>query len=574
MTVAGYRLLARAVAGRDVNIASSGGSPAYSDGASIYLDEQADPGECRRTAMVQAALLGVGSLDRTVMSRLAVARKPLVRRYLTLEVVRACHRLRAVLPRCVEEPVGRLHAGPVSASAEASLARAASRERIPAPPGWFGTIRPIKVLRANAVDGHAPSEKDRRGLSGRIDLPELDDDEAETSDRSKIMELLSAPSVMNPFGAMLQRMLGMGRTPSGGNAAGELPVGGSRSGPAGRRARTMLAGVAGLLSVAGPPVAGVRYPEWDWARRSYRPDWCVVGEFDPPRPDHPERPDPHLATDQRLRRALARWGLTAVRHRGQADGDALDLTALVDFRIATAAGYGGEPRVYESRRWTGRDLGVLVLLDATGSTAQAADGRAVFEDQRQLAWQLTAVLDELGVRVASYAFCSRGRESVRFLRVKGFDDRFDRSAERRLLAVEPSGFTRLGAAYRHATELLVSRAGAPRLILVAVGDGLPYDDGYEGRYAREDSRRALAEALGRGVGPVGVRVRASEDDDDAMSWIWGEATHCVARDSGDLAREVRWLFGKAVRQATAIRGDGPARQPARRPASQHENSGG
>src|SRR5262249_44215791 len=155
--------------------------------------------------------------------------------------------------------------------------------------------------------------------------------------------------------------------------------------------------------------------------------------------------------DHRLRRELGRLGLRHERHRRQVDGDVIDVTALVEAVVDRASGHPADLRVYETKRRTAHDLGVLVLLAATGSTGESAEGRKVFDDQRLLAARLTAALEQLGDRVAAYGFYSRGREAVRFLRVKGFDDRYDHAARRRLAALTPGGYTRLGAAIRHAT---------------------------------------------------------------------------------------------------------------------------
>jgi nitric oxide reductase activation protein len=98
----------------------------------------------------------------------------------------------------------------------------------------------------------------------------------------------------------------------------------------------------------------------------------------------------------------------------------------------------------------------------------------VFEEERRLAADLTASLERLGDRVGTYGFYSRGKDAVRFLRIKEFDARFDCAAKCRLGSVQPSGFTRLGAAMRHGAYVLESRALAKNMILLAIGDGLPY----------------------------------------------------------------------------------------------------
>ena len=109
--------------------------------------------------------------------------------------------------------------------------------------------------------------------------------------------------------------------------------------------------------------------------------------------------------DTRLRRRLAQLGLTPERHRRQTDGDGLDLTALIDFVIDRTAGHPGDARVYETRRRTAKDLGVLVLIDtsgSTGSTGPSDNGTRVFDEERVLAARLTHSLEQLGVRVATY----------------------------------------------------------------------------------------------------------------------------------------------------------------------------
>jgi len=193
-----------------------------------------------------------------------------------------------------------------------------------------------------------------------------------------------------------------------------------------------------------------------------------------------------------------------------------------------------------------------VLLDATGSTGDSPEGRKVFDEQRRLVARLTAALDELDDRVATFGFYSRGRDSVRFVRVKDFDERFGHAARRRLAALEPGGFTRLGAAVRHAAHLLTTRAGTSNMLLVLVGDGLPYDDGYEGRYAQEDTRRALKEAVTRGVACVCVSVH-SPTEQDVIERVWGHVPYRRLEDPSEFAGHVRPLFRHALKEAAASR---------------------
>jgi len=302
-----------------------------------------------------------------------------------------------------------------------------------------------------------------------------------------------------------------------------------------------------LLGLSATPT-GYSYPEWDFRKHAYRADHCTVTEFDPPAPD-PET-QPIDARDLRLRRQLARVGLRHERHRRELEGDQLDLGAMVELIVDRAAGRDLDPRVYENRRRTAHDLGVLVLLDATGSTGESDGPSRVFDEQRLLAARLTAALDELGDRVPTFGFYSRGREAVRLLRVKDFANRYNHATERRLAGITPGGYTRLGAATRHATYLLTSRAGTSQLLLVVVGDGLPYEDGYELRYAQGDSRRALDEAVAQGVGCACVSVAASTDE-EVLERVWGGVPHRHLDDAAGLRGNVHALFHEALKVARA-----------------------
>ncbi|MHB8693468.1 MAG: VWA domain-containing protein [Solirubrobacteraceae bacterium] len=540
-----FKLLARAVAGRPIAVLSGAGERSFTDGESIFVSEL--PDELLLASVVaQAALLASGSLDPWVMARIA-GRRQLRLKYLTLEAVRAAAMLELGLPKRIEQRLAGLYKGGVPRSARQSLEWAA-RRNVPEAPAWLGTIKPIRVLRATPGLGGAPTDKDLAGQSPEQELRELDDEEE--SERSKILELFSAP-IRNPLANMIQKFFGMGRTPSEGGGGGqELPVGGRSVGPVGPNAREATAPAGFSMQLDAVPI-GYRYPEWDFRKQSYKDDYCAVAEFDPPASVEANPPEID-ARDYKLRRQLARLGLSHERHRREHEGDVLDLTALIELFVDRAHGQPGDPRVYETKRRTAHDLGVLVLLDATGSTGESAEGRRVFDEQRLLAAKLTAALDELGDRVATYGFYSRGREAVRFLRVKDFDDRYDHAAQRRLQSLTPGGYTRLGAAIRHATFLARERAGTSQMLLVLVGDGLPYEDGYEHRYAQEDSRRALQEAVAQGVGCACVSVRSSTEY-DVLERVWGAVPHRRLEESSELAKHVRPLFGDALKAAAATR---------------------
>jgi nitric oxide reductase activation protein len=546
-------LLASAVSGLDVSVAMTDEPRAYIDGSTIAVPEH-DP-DAVVGLVIQAGLLALGSLTPEIVSQLVRARPATVSRYLVLEAARAA-RTPYLLPPRVAAAVLALPDLPESRSAAQALEIARGRAVVAPAPTWMGTLKPY-LLRKRGAPQPLDDDPDAAGASALRKLlvdpnaPEADDDPE--SEASSLLEKLTAPvGGVSPTTKLLMKVLGSGagaRSSSGGSGADS-----SGMGVRTRARRTVgraLPGrsAGGVAYPGGPRILGERYPEWDWATQTLQPDWCTVHAFDPP--DRRDVGPLAVRPDPRLRRELAKLGTAPQRRKHLREGDVIDDAALVEFEVQRRLGSAAEPRVYEARPRTARDLGVLVLLDATGSTAGAREGNSLFGDQRAVVHRLTASLEELGDRVATFAFNSRGRSNVRFLRVKEFDGRYDEAARQRLAAIEPGDYTRLGAAVRHGTSLLTRGAGTSHMLLVVVGDGLPFDEGYEDRYAREDSRAALREALLAGVGCVSVGVgtsRESEVDD-----VWNEVTHLHLNDGAELDRQVREVFGASLRLATARR---------------------
>ncbi|MCV6981622.1 VWA domain-containing protein [Mycolicibacterium pulveris] len=539
-------ILGSAIAGRRLVIRREPGQPTHTDGTSIVVDPHAEFADIRDGVVAQAALLAGGALRKDLMIRLARHRSAVIERYLSLELDRTVTQLQHVLPgTTIRRLASRTSktAQRISHDADESLELAQGREPVAAPPDWCGTLLPDRLRRVDEEDLRAaPTDADLRRLGEVADDPE-DDDGGEDS---KILKLLSAPGLNNPLGDALQKLMGMGRrSPDKNQGGAELPAGTQRLGTVGRHARRAPQGRLGQFVSAfsaPPPAHGVSYPEWDCYAGEYRPDWCTAAEYDPA--DHDDVAD-SVPTGTSLRRPLARVGLQAQRHRRQQDGDGLDPSAIVDYAVHRSLGDHPDPNIFEHSRLSQRELSVLVLLDCSGSTAEHTAGHVVFEEERALAGEFTAALCRLGDRVGTFGFYSRGRHAVTFLRIKDFNAGFDAAAKHRLAAVQPSGFTRIGAAIRHATHLLESRALAKNMILVVIGDGLPYDDGYEDRYARADARQAIEEAIDRGIGVVGLGIRSSTEP-EVLQEVWSVAPFRVVDDLTDVTRHVRGLLGAAL----------------------------
>jgi nitric oxide reductase NorD protein len=256
--------------------------------------------------------------------------------------------------------------------------------------------------------------------------------------------------------------------------------------------------------------SGITYPEWDHRPAAYRFPGAIVR----PRPaaegggEWADRVLERRATLVRqVRRRFDGLRPRRVRLGRQPDGADLDLAAYVTAFADRRAGQPGEDRLYTASRPARRDLAIAVLVDVSASTdAWVSGSLRIVDVEKEALVILLEALDVLGDRHAVLAFSGEGPRAVHILTVKGFDEASRTAARRRIAALEPDGYTRVGAAVRHASALLGRERARHRLLLL-LSDGKPNDvDEYAGRYGIEDTRQAVAEAHLQGLVPFCLTV--------------------------------------------------------------------
>lgn len=547
-----FRLLATYVAGRAVEVAEApAGAPAHTNGAVIFVSAGGSLAQQRREMLVQSALLGAGSLDRRLVQALR-ARPMVARRYLALEGRRV---LAELAHRVALAAALRPDEGPCTATAHASLEMARGRAAVTAAPQWFGVIRPSRLLASAAGPGR-PATKDLRLELEVTDPPEADDDDGERSPKSTILKLFENPLFNSrALSEYLRKMFGTSTSQGDDSAGGEPPVGSMRrtaaAGPNARPLPTQIRFTDDGKPSAALGIGGSLHPEWDVFTNRYRSDWCRVIDFPlTAAPDTSVVSAAGVGHDEVLRRRLSRIGLGPKVLRGRADGDELDIEALIDLSVDLRSGYSPPEHVYTERRKLARDLGVLILLDASGSATDTdSDGLAVHDHQRRAAATLAVTLEELGDRVAVYAFRSQGRHAVHLPAIKTFGQRFSAVGRARLGGLQPSGYTRLGAGIRGAGEILKTEAGTPNRLLVVLSDGFPYDDGYEGRYAEADAGKALEELRADGVACLCLSLGAAATEE--LERVFGSASYASAAVLADLSPRMDELFLAALAELAA-----------------------
>jgi Mg-chelatase subunit ChlD len=548
-----FRLLATFVAGRSVDVVeAAAGQAAHTNGQVVFVSAGGSVAEQRREVLVQSALLGAGSLDKRLVK--ALRARPLVaRRYLALEGQRVLAELAEQNPLAAAI---RLAGEPVTSTPDESLEMARSRAKVADPPTWFGVIKPSRLLGLVAGPGTTATEKELRLEFDVIDLPEADDDDDDVQQylEGKIPRLFDNPLFKSQtLSDYFRKLLGGSRSAGDGAAGAEMQVRSVRRvGEVGANARPLPTRIH--FTDDGKPgaavgVGGALHPEWDVHNNRYRRDWCRVIDF--PLTAAANVADAGVPHDDVLRRRLSRIGLGPKVLRGRPDGDELDIEALIDLYIDLRSGHSPPEHVYLERRKLARNLGVLILLDASGSgTDTDSDGLAVHEHQCRAAATLAATLEELGDRVAVYAFRSQGRSAVHLPVIKAFGQRFGAVGRARLNQLQPSGYTRLGAGIRGAGEILKTEAGTPNRLLVVLSDGFPYDDGYEGRYAEADANKALEELRMDGVACLCLSIGAPTAN-DALERVFGSASHASAATLADLSPRMDELFLTSLRELAA-----------------------
>lgn len=273
------------------------------------------------------------------------------------------------------------------------------------------------------------------------------------------------------------------------------------------------------------------YPEWHFRREEYLENHCrvLLGSV-------PAAQQAPVVADQAIVRKVRRQFETLRSKReirkAQLDGDELDLEAVIRSRADLLATGQPDDRIYECARPASHELATSILVDVSLSTDSWVDNRRVLDVEKQALDVFARGLDACGDSFAIHTFTSRRRSWVRIDSVKEFDETFSQVTAQRIADLKPGYYTRMGAALRHVSGQLHKHAARKKLLLILT-DGKPNDvDHYEGRFALEDSRKAVAEA--RALGQAVFAVTVDRNAGDYLPAIFGRAGFAVISDIAKL----------------------------------------
>jgi len=292
---------------------------------------------------------------------------------------------------------------------------------------------------------------------------------------------------------------------------------------------------------------GIPVDEWDYKKQVLQKDHCRVIPMMARDAEPTELPKKLQAQARKIRRQFEI--LRPQRHwlSRQNEGSEVDLENYINFLTDRQHGHvNSDTPVYRDCRNQTRDLSCLLLADLSLSTdAHINNISRVIDIVRDSLYLFSEALGVTGDRFALHGFSSRNRNNVRFYNIKGFDENYNDDVRGHIDAIRPGYYTRMGAAIRHASQLLEKEASSQKLLLI-ITDGKPNDlDKYEGRYGIEDTRQAIIEAEKKGLQPFCVTI--DEKAEDYLPYLFGKNAFILIKNAAELPAKLPQLYLRLTR---------------------------
>lgn len=256
--------------------------------------------------------------------------------------------------------------------------------------------------------------------------------------------------------------------------------------------------------------AFIYYPEWDYVHKKYKENFCRVF----PKKQIEVNPEYYQNTIKEhqsillgMRKTLVSINNKRIQQRKQTDGSEFDLDAIIDLYTDVRCNTTPSEKIYLSTRKKEKDLAILLLLDNSLSSDGYVAGNRVLDIEKKVSILFGEILNEFQVSFSISGFYSKTRNHLHYITQKGFNEKWDTS-KNKVGAIEPCGYTRIGAALRHAGyELKQQEAKNKWLILLS--DGKPNDyDKYEGKHGINDTKQALRELKQNNINSFAMAIEA------------------------------------------------------------------
>lgn len=550
-------VLASSIVGREIPIKylSRSSQLAYSDSSAIFIKPNTTIEYQRLEVLSQAVLLKLGTLQEPCVNKL-IGKSNVKNRFILVELARGHRLFFNQLPRLFLSAFRPFISDSQSQSAEDSLYIAQSFRQIPQGPEWVGSIRPFKLFLGSRTPlGKAINSDELSDLENKTKAPDNDKDDDENSYKDKLWEYLSSPLGNDGmFSKALRDLLDMSSSPDGTGQEGSANTTTEQvKSKKVKFLQDMLGAIRSRISIGSDnnynENAFGTFPEWNYKKKDYVHDWVTAEEVEPYTPDC-------LLDDLTLEhrhfysfhKALSHLQFGIRKCRGEPYGDNFDLDRLVQFKLDARAGQCDEALIYTAMRRESRDLSVEILVDVSSSTLELAeDDKPIAHHHINLAWLLCRSFTLLGDRVALHGFHSWGRKLLKLQRIKAFGESSLAKIDRRLKNLSVAGYTRIGAAIRFGAKQLDENKSTAKKLLFVVSDGYPYDDQYEGKYALQDTKKALEEARSKGLACLCLAV-GSDVNEARLKEVYGDTNFLLVDRIEKIPGKLPKMIADAFRQ--------------------------
>lgn len=265
----------------------------------------------------------------------------------------------------------------------------------------------------------------------------------------------------------------------------------------------------------------VVYDEWDYRRKGFRKNWCVVAEKELSQVQNSfveQTLQQYRGQIRRLRHQFELMRTSERFVRRQREGSDIDFDALVESLTDMHAGRPPSDRLFIRLARDQRDIAVYFLVDMSNSTSGWV-GQAIKEALVLICEAMETLNDRYGI----YGFSGMRRLRCELFPIKRLDERYSPQVRQRIGAMGPREYTRMAPAIRHMTSLFTGVEAKIRLLIV-LSDGKPEDyDDYKGEYAIEDTRHALLEAKAKGIHPFCITIDRKAHD--YMAHMYGAVNY-------------------------------------------------
>lgn len=252
------------------------------------------------------------------------------------------------------------------------------------------------------------------------------------------------------------------------------------------------------------------YDEWDFAKRVYKEDFCKVYPKLQLKTDvdyYTRTIKKNQSTLTGLRKMLTHLNNKMQQQKRQSQGNEFDIDAITDLFVDVHSKKNPSEKVYLSNRKKEKDISIVLLLDISLSSDSYVAGNRVLDVEKEVSILFGEILNDFNIDFSIDSFYSKTRNYSNYITLKEFDENWQQ-AKYKIGAIEPAGYTRIGAAIRHAGARLQQRNSKNKWVIL-ISDGKPNDyDKYEGKYGINDIKQALTELNQKNINSYALAIEA------------------------------------------------------------------